>query len=169
MERNQLEHVAVLQTEQMGKLEAANKRLTGSKKAIAAGEAAGGAIGTLVAIMQDTTLTTRRRIQAAEQLLMYKSPEHVAALAKLYLSAVFTDPDESVDLRLMATTALRKSEDPRIMPAIERPPVRPDPELDPEKERRDLAERMRLRREHIDRMSAQMEADLSLKGPWSTD
>ena len=126
LERHQFEHVLTLRTERIEKLEAANRRLTNSRKAIAAGEAAGTAIGTLVAIMSDPTVPIRGRLQAAENLLAYKTPQDVAESAKLFLASIFTDPEQNIDHRLAATTALRRSEDVRIMPPIERPPARTD-------------------------------------------
>jgi hypothetical protein len=169
MERNQLEHVAGLEIERADKLEIVNRRLRGSKKAIANGQALGGAIGALMAIMLSTTINTRRRIQAAEQLLMYKSPEDIAAQAKLFLSSIFTSDDENIDNRLMATTALRKSEDVRIMPAIERPPPRGnDDGLTPEQRRQQLAEEMAARRKYIEAKSRELEAEMGLP-PAATD
>jgi hypothetical protein len=47
LERHQFEHVLTQRTEQIDKLERANRRLAGSRKAIIAGEAAGAAIGAL--------------------------------------------------------------------------------------------------------------------------
>jgi hypothetical protein len=76
--------------------------------------------------MSDTTVSTRRRLQAAEGLLAYKTPPDVAESAKLFLASVFTDLEQKIDDRLAATTALRRSEDVRIVPAIERPPVHTD-------------------------------------------
>ena len=58
-------------------------------------------------------------------LLAFKSPPDVAEAAKRVLSLIFLDPDQNVDDRLAATTALRRAEDVRIVPAIERP-VRTD-------------------------------------------
>lgn len=113
-----------MRTERIEKLEAANRRLADSRKAIAAGEAAGTVIGTLAEIMLDPTVSILGRLQAAENLLAYKTPQDVAESAKLFLASIFTDPEQNIDHRLAATTALRRSEDVRIMPAIERPPVR---------------------------------------------
>src|SRR5262249_59747479 len=90
-------------------------------------EAAGTAIGALVAIMSDPAVPIRKRLDAAEGLLAYKTPQDVAESAKLFLASVFTDPDQNIDHRLAATTALRRSEDVRIMPPIERPVRTNDP------------------------------------------
>jgi hypothetical protein len=120
-ERHQFEHVLASRAERIERLEAANKRLKGSRRAIAAGEAAGPAIGALAAIMSDPTVSTRKRVQAAEGLLAYKTPQDVAESAKAFLASIFTDPDQNIDDRLAATTALRRSEDVRIVPPIERP------------------------------------------------
>src|SRR5262249_420372 len=125
-EPDQFEHVLEMRAERIDKLERATKRLKGSRRAIAAGEAAGPAIGVLLAIMSDPTVSIPKRLQAAEGLLAYKTPEDVAESAKLFLASIFTDPEQNIDHRLAATTALRRSEDVRIMPAIERPPARTD-------------------------------------------
>ena len=116
-----------MRAERIEKLEAAQRRMIDSRKAIAAGEAAGAVIGTLVAIMLDPAVSIRGRLQAAENLLAYKTPQDVAESAKLFLASIFTDPEQSIDHRLAATTALRRSEDVRIMPPIERPPARTEP------------------------------------------
>ena len=143
-----------MRSERIEKLEAVNRRLTSSKKAIAAGEAAGPAISALVMIMSDRTLSTRARLQAAENLLAYKTPPDVAESAKVFLASIFTDPQQNVDYLLQATTALRRSEDVRIMPPIERPaPVTRDdaeppiPLMELVKQRRERAELMRAERE----------------------
>jgi len=120
----QFAHVLASRTERIEKLEAANRRLTGSRKAIVNGEAAGPAIGALAMIMSDPAISIRKRVQAAEGLLAYKTPQDVAEAAKVFLASIFTDPEQNIDDRLAATTALRKSEDTRIMPPIERPPAR---------------------------------------------
>src|SRR6516164_2928389 len=78
LERHQFEHVLEMRAERIEKLEAARRRMTDSRKAIAAGEAAGPAIGALVAIMSDPAVSTRRRLQAADGLLNYKTPQDVA-------------------------------------------------------------------------------------------
>ena len=150
LERHQFEHVLTLRTERIEKLEAANRRLTNSRKAIAAGEAAGTAIGTLVAIMSDPTVPIRGRLQAAENLLAYKTPQDVAESAKLFLASIFTDPEQNIDHRLAATTALRRSEDVRIVPAIERPPTRTDDTAEAEEPPVPLSELVRARRARQD-------------------
>jgi hypothetical protein len=135
-----------MRAERIEKLEAANRRLTGSRKAIAAGAAAGTAIGALLAIMSDPTVSTRRRLQAAEGLLAYKTPQDVAESAKLFLASIFTDPEQNIDHRLAATTALRRSEDVRIVPPIEHPPVRTDDSAAPAEEIIPLADLVAQRR-----------------------
>jgi hypothetical protein len=126
IERHQFEHVLEMRAERIEKLEATNRKLRDSHKAIAAGEAAGPAIGALAMIMYDPAVSVRKRVQAAEGLLAFKSPQDVAESAKRFLASIFTDPDQKIDDRLAATTALRRSEDVRIVPPIERPPARTD-------------------------------------------
>src|SRR5262249_12779355 len=89
--------------------------------------------------------------QAAEGLLAYKSPQDVADSAKLFLASVFTDPDQNIDHQLAATTALRKSEDVRIMPPIERSPPRTDV-VDPAEREESLADLVARRRARHERM-----------------
>jgi hypothetical protein len=141
-------------------LEATNRRLTGARRTIANGQAAGTAIEALVTIMQDIEVSMRRRIQAAEGLLQYKTPEDIANQAKLFLSSIFMDPDQEIDHRLAATTAMRKSEDPRVMTEINRPPTRPDNDVDPEEQRKQLAVEMEKRRAHIEKMDAIIRAEV---------
>ena len=118
---HEFEHVLEIRAERIEQLEKRNRQLHASRKAIAAGEAAGPAIGALVEIMSDSNVSIRGRLQAAENLLAFKSPPDVAEAAKLFLASIFTDPEQNIDHRLAATTALRRSEDVRIMPPIERP------------------------------------------------
>ena len=170
LERHQFEHVLTQRTERIEKLEAVNRRLTSSRKAIAAGEAAGAAIGALVVIMSDPTLPIRRRLQAADGLLAYKTPQDVAESAKLFLTSIFTDPNQNIDHRLVAITALRRSEDARIMPAIERPPVRTDNDGEPPEPLRDLVARRRARADAMEReMVRQMGLQLGEAADTSQD
>jgi hypothetical protein len=153
-ERHQFEHVLTLRAERIDKLEKTNRRLTGSRRAIAAGEAAGPAIGALAMIMSDPAVSIRKRVQAAEGLLAYKTPQEVAESAKLFLASIFTDPDQNIDDRLAATTALRRSEDVRIVPAIERPPARPDDSAEAEEPVVPLKQLVAERRARMDRILA---------------
>jgi|SRR6516165_9996301 hypothetical protein len=154
LERHQFEHVLTSRTEQIKKLEATNRRLTSSRKAIAAGEAAGPAIGALVSIMSDPTIPTRGRVQAAEQLLAYKTPQNVAESAKVFLASIFTDPEQNIDHRLAATTALRRVEDARVVPATVRPPVRTDNADEPIEPLASLVARRRERQDRLEREMA---------------
>jgi hypothetical protein len=138
-----------MRDERIEKLERANKRLKGSRRAIAAGEAAGPAIGALAMIMYDPAVSIRKRVQAAEGLLAYKTPQDVAESAKRFLASIFMDPDQNVDDRLAATTALRRSEDTRIVPAIERP-ARTDDSAKAEEPVIPLLELVELRRRRQD-------------------
>jgi hypothetical protein len=87
-------------------------------------------------------------------LLAYKTPQDVAESAKLFLASIFTDPEQNIDHRLAATTALRRSEDVRIMPAIERPPARTD--VDPAEKPIPLRELVAQRRARADRMEREL-------------
>jgi hypothetical protein len=149
-----------LRAERIKRLEATNKRLTDTRKAIAAGEAAGTAIGTLVELMFDAIVPIRGRLQAAENLLAYKTPPDVAESAKLFLASIFTDPDQHIDHRLAATTALRKSEDVRIMPAIERP-APPAPPVDREAEAEARRVEFERKKAYIERRTAELAEEIA--------
>jgi hypothetical protein len=162
LERLQHEHVLAMREERIEKLETINRRLTDSRKAIAAGEVAGPAIGALVSIMSDPTVSIAKRISAAQSLLEYKSPPEITESAKRFLASIFTDPEMNVDHRLAATTALRRSEDARIMPPIERPPARID-DTEPPEPLRDLVARRRERADRMEReMALQLERDMAM-------
>ena len=108
LERHQFEHVLEMRAERIEQLEKRNRQLHASRKAIAAGQAAGTVIGSLVEIMLDPAHSTRARLQAADNLLQYKTPPDVAESAKVFLASIFTDPEQNIDHRLAATTALRR-------------------------------------------------------------
>ena len=154
-----------MRAERIEKLEAAQRRMIDSRKAIAAGEAAGAVIGTLVAIMSDPAVPIRGRLQAAENLLAYKTPQDVAESAKLFLASIFTDPEQNIDHRLAATTALRRSEDVRIMPPIERPPARTEPAEPVEP----LSVVLARRKAHCDALTAKIEREMGLRPDGAAD
>jgi hypothetical protein len=163
LERHQFDHVLAMRAEHIKKLETTTKRLTDMRKAVAAGEAAGPAISTLVEIMSDPTVTIRGRLAAAENLLAYKTPPDVAEHAKMFLATVFLDKDQPLDHRLAATTALRKSEDVRIMPAIERP-APPSPPVDREAEQRELEAEHLRKLAHIEAQLIEDQARMAEEG-----
>jgi hypothetical protein len=145
---------------EIDRLRAEVARLTDSRAAIAAGEAAGIAISTLVDIMLDSAVSIRKRLEAAEGLLGFKSPEDTAQRARLFLASIFTDPEQDVDHRLAATTALRKSQDVRIMPAIQRP-APPTPPVDREAEAEARRIEHERKRAHMERMAVEMAAEIA--------
>jgi hypothetical protein len=87
-------------------------------------------------------------------LLEYKTPQDVAESAKLFLASVFTDPEQNIDHRLAATTALRRSEDVRIVPPIERPPARTDDSAEVEEPVESLQDLVKRQRARADRLLA---------------
>jgi hypothetical protein len=105
-------------------------------------------------IMSDLTAPLRKRLAAAEGLLAYKTPQDVAESAKVFLASIFTDPEQNIDHRLAATSALRRSEDVRIVPAIERPPARTDDSAKAEEVVEPLSVVVARQRERADRLLA---------------
>jgi hypothetical protein len=68
------------------------------------------AINALRRIMLDADgVSPRRRIEAAEHLLDYECPEEVRVECKEFLTSIFDDDEQQVDIRLDALKLARKS------------------------------------------------------------
>jgi hypothetical protein len=88
------------------------------------------AIDALRKIMLDFEgVSPRRRVEAAEHLLDYECPEEVRVECKEFLTSVFEDDEQNVDIRLDALKLARKFEAPKVTPKTvradrrdERPP-----------------------------------------------
>jgi hypothetical protein len=76
------------------------------------------AINALLQIMHDDseTMSARRRIEAAEHLLDYECPEEVRVECKEFLTSIFEDNEQHVDIRLDALKLARKFEAAKITP-----------------------------------------------------
>ena len=72
------------------------------------------AIETLLQILQDAGVSTRRRIEACEGLLAYEAPVEAARQARDYLVRVFEDAEEILHDRMDALKLARKFESPKI-------------------------------------------------------
>src|SRR5215469_12891382 len=71
----------------------------------------------LLEIVADTTLFTRRRIQAAEAILGFEAPADAVAHAREYLATVFEDKEnEEIGDRMDALEISRKFEAKKIAP-----------------------------------------------------
>ena len=73
-------------------------------------------IETLLEIMADTDMATRRRIEAAEAILGFESPTDVVHRARDFLISVFENREEAIGDRMDALQISRKFEAKRIMP-----------------------------------------------------
>ena len=69
-------------------------------------------------IMHDDseTMSTRRRVEAAEHLLDYECPEEVVVECKEFLTSIFEDDEQHVDIRLDALKLARKFEAAKVTP-----------------------------------------------------
>ena len=74
------------------------------------------AINTLLALMRDRETSPRRKVEAAEHLLDYECSEEVVVECKEFLSSVFEDGEQQVDIRLDALKVARKFEAARVTP-----------------------------------------------------
>ena len=76
------------------------------------------AINALLEIMHDDsdTMSARRRVEAAEHLLDYECPEEVRIECKEFLTSIFEDSEQHVDIRLDALKLMRKFEAAKITP-----------------------------------------------------
>jgi hypothetical protein len=144
-ERERLAAVVDIQAEKIEKLQARNRSLVGTRRAIVAGETAGSTVATLVQLMVNSSLPLRRRISAAQLLLGFKSPPDVAEHTKQFLHSIFLDQEMDISHRLECAELLRRAEDVRLAPSVERPTVAVVYDT-PEQ----IAERSRQHRAHIE-------------------
>jgi hypothetical protein len=75
-------------------------------------------VAALLTIMDDTDLRTRRRIEAATQLLDYEAPDEAVLRAREYLVSVFENADEDLADRMDAIKASRKIEAAKVSPKV---------------------------------------------------
>jgi hypothetical protein len=75
-------------------------------------------VDALLTIMSDTDLRTRRRIEAAEQLLDFEAPDEAVVKACEYLVSVFENADEELADRMNAIKASRKVEAAKVSPKV---------------------------------------------------
>jgi hypothetical protein len=75
-------------------------------------------VDALLTIMQDSELRTRRRIEAATQLLDYEAPDEAVTRAREYLVSVFENADEELGDRMDAIKASRKIEAAKVSPKV---------------------------------------------------
>jgi hypothetical protein len=75
-------------------------------------------IDALLTIMDDSDLRTRRRIEAAEQLLDFEAPAEAVMRAREYLVNVFENADEELADRMSAIKASRKIEAAKVSPKV---------------------------------------------------
>jgi hypothetical protein len=73
-------------------------------------------IDTLLEIMADPHLFTRRRVEAAEAILGFESPADAVARAREFLAGVFENSDEDIADRMEAAQITRKFEAKKIAP-----------------------------------------------------
>jgi hypothetical protein len=71
-------------------------------------------ISVLLKIMADVSAPIRQRIQAAENLLSFESPEDVVARTKSFLLSVLESKHVALSDRLEATKLMRKCESPKV-------------------------------------------------------
>ena len=74
------------------------------------------AIHTLLQIMRDADVFTRRRIEAADALLGFEAPPEAVGRAREYLVAVFEDSEQEIADRMDALKLARKFEAAKVTP-----------------------------------------------------
>ena len=74
------------------------------------------AVETLLEIMADTDMATRRRIEAAEAILGFEAPTDAVSRAREYLISIFDNREESISDRMDALKLSRKYEAKKIAP-----------------------------------------------------
>jgi hypothetical protein len=107
------------------------------------------AVGSLVRILSDPATSPRQQLRAASVVLGYRAQDPaVTELAKRCLETLCARGD-SIDYRIEASELLRRVQDPKVMPQIERPSIAPR-HVDTEEE---IAERSERRRKHLEEQS----------------
>jgi hypothetical protein len=139
-ERAQLEYLLSSQVERTEQLQSEVDAL----RDLASGTN-GIALENLIKIVTDTTASPRQRLKAASVILGYRvQNSEVTELAKRYLETLCASA-ENVDYRIEASEVLRRCEDPRIAPSVQRPVVAVVYDTPQE-----IAERGGRRRKHIE-------------------
>jgi hypothetical protein len=87
-------------------------------------------INTLLEIMDDPNLFTRRRVEAAEAILGFEAPEGAVVRARDFLVSVFEDRDAEIGDRMEALKLSRKAEAPKVASKIIRLEVKGRTEAD---------------------------------------
>ena len=75
-------------------------------------------VETLLELMQDEEIPTRRRIQAAEALLSHESPPEAVTCAQQYLEKVYDDKEQDLEWRMNAIEVSRKYATPRVTTTV---------------------------------------------------
>jgi hypothetical protein len=120
------------------------------------------AVGSLVRILSDPATSPRQQLRACGVVLGYRARDPaVTELAKRCLETLCAS-GENVDHQIEASELLRRCQDPKIMPQIERPSIAPR-HVDTEEE---IAERCARRRAHCRRLTAEIAEQYGYK---STD
>jgi hypothetical protein len=112
----------------------------------------GTAVASLVRIVSGKA-STRQKLKACSIILGYRVDRDVSERTKRFLESVCDRGDVPLDYKLQAAELLRRSEDPRIAPSVERPAVAV--RFDTAEE---IAERGARRRAHIE-LQAQKNAE----------
>jgi hypothetical protein len=73
-------------------------------------------VETLLEIMADTDMATRRRIEAAEAILGFEAPTDAVSRAREYLMSIFENKEEAIGERMDALKLSRKFEAKKIAP-----------------------------------------------------
>src|SRR5262245_17243346 len=74
------------------------------------------AIHALLSIMNDSDAWLGRRIEAADSLLSFEAPPEYVEAAKVFLTAVFEEPNLDDDIRMKALKLMRKVEARKVAP-----------------------------------------------------
>jgi hypothetical protein len=115
----------------------------------------GVAVSNLVQIVGDATASTRQRLKAAAVVLGYRVQDPaVREFTKAVLETLSGSAD-NIDYRIEASELLRRCQDPRIAPAVERPTVAVVYDTPQE-----IAERAARRRAHIELQGAKNAEEL---------
>jgi hypothetical protein len=124
----------------------------------------GAAVSALVAIVGDDRHTVRQRLKASATILGYKTQDPgVTEFVRRFLERLCASGNISPDYRIWGSELLRRFEgDAKLLPQIERPNPAPTPPVDPVAEEEARRIEFERKREHCDRLAAEIIRELGL-------
>jgi hypothetical protein len=120
----------------------------------------GVAVSSLVEIVGDPSATLRQKLRASATVLGYRVQDAgVIEFVKRFLERLCANARISADYRVEAAEQLRRCQDPKIMPQIQRPDLSPPRDVDPAKEQAERDAEFLRKKAYVDAATAAIERE----------